>query len=609
MTVRSLFLVCILIYCPFALAQTAAITKLPEVAISDAYLKKHSTSLNVQKISDSIIQKNKPSLTSLLNYNTLIYFKENGLGMVSSPSFRGTTAQQTAVIWNGININSQLTGQTDFNTISTRNFSSIAVRSGGGSAIYGSSAIGGSIHLNNDLSFKKTISGEVQVDYGSFNTLGAHFKTQVGTDKMVVQIGFSRNSSDNDYTFARTNKKNENGQFYNDDLNVNFGYKLNNRNFIKLYSTFSDSQRHFSPALGGVSKSMYENVDTKNLLEWQFLHRRFSSNFRLAHLQEEYHYFESFESNLFSFGKAATAIAKYDASFKATNTIVVNTIAEYTQTKASGSNLLSEIRKTGSFSILVKQHVSSWFLYELASRKEITNSYQSPILFSIGTVFSPFSFYKIKINGSRNFRIPSFNDLYWKTGGNPNLKPENAYQTEITQELYSKKFSFQLTGFGIKVQDLIQWKPNSSGIWSPENVAKVTTYGFEMLANGKKILGKHVVNAGFSVGYTKSIDEVSKKELIYTPNYKGVVHLKYSYSRFSLNNELLYNGRVFTSSDNQNMLPHYKVFNSGLFYNFGKKQRGTIGLQVANVSNENYQPVLGRFMPERNYTININLNF
>jgi outer membrane cobalamin receptor len=45
--------------------------------------------------------------------------------------------QQTAVIWNGININSQLLGQTDFNTITTQDFNSIVVRAGGGSAIYG----------------------------------------------------------------------------------------------------------------------------------------------------------------------------------------------------------------------------------------------------------------------------------------------------------------------------------------------------------------------------------------------------------------------------------------------------------------------------------------
>jgi len=148
MTLRKLVLFFVLICCQYALAQDSIAIKLQEVSISDLQLKKHSESQSVLKLSDSIIKNNKPSLTSLLNYNSLIYFKENGLGMVSSASFRGTTAQQTAVIWNGININSQLNGQTDFNTISTRNFNSISVRSGGGSAIYGSSAIGGSIHLN-----------------------------------------------------------------------------------------------------------------------------------------------------------------------------------------------------------------------------------------------------------------------------------------------------------------------------------------------------------------------------------------------------------------------------------------------------------------------------
>jgi iron complex outermembrane receptor protein len=104
-----------------------------------------------------------------------VYFKENGNGMVSSPSFRGTTAQQTAVIWNGININSQLNGQTDFNTLTSRDFNSIVVRSGGGSVIYGSGAIGGTIHLNNEFSFKDKFENQLRLDFGSFSTYSANY--------------------------------------------------------------------------------------------------------------------------------------------------------------------------------------------------------------------------------------------------------------------------------------------------------------------------------------------------------------------------------------------------------------------------------------------------
>jgi outer membrane cobalamin receptor len=132
MTLRKRILFLFVFMCQFVSAQNDSITNLNEVVVSDTQLKKYSTSHKVQIISDSIIQYNKPSLTSLLNYNTLLYFKEYGLGMTSSVAFRGTTAGQTAVIWNGININSQLLGQTDFNTITTSNFNSINVRSGGG---------------------------------------------------------------------------------------------------------------------------------------------------------------------------------------------------------------------------------------------------------------------------------------------------------------------------------------------------------------------------------------------------------------------------------------------------------------------------------------------
>jgi iron complex outermembrane receptor protein len=111
-----------------------SIVALREVTVSDVSLRKFSASQSVAILNDSVIAKNAASLTALLSYNSLIYFKENGLGMVSSPAFRGTTAQQTAVIWNGLNINSQLNGQTDFNTVTTANYDHISVRAGGGSA-------------------------------------------------------------------------------------------------------------------------------------------------------------------------------------------------------------------------------------------------------------------------------------------------------------------------------------------------------------------------------------------------------------------------------------------------------------------------------------------
>ena len=131
--------------------------EIEEVQVSDLQTKLFNNTQKSVVLNDSVVVFNRESLTKLLNFNSFFYFKENGNGMVSSPSVRGTTASQTAVIWNGININSNLTGQTDFNTINTYDFNSIQLKYGGGSVVYGSGAIGGSIHLNNEMSFKKHI--------------------------------------------------------------------------------------------------------------------------------------------------------------------------------------------------------------------------------------------------------------------------------------------------------------------------------------------------------------------------------------------------------------------------------------------------------------------
>src|SRR5690606_41158482 len=97
------------------LAQDSLSFLVAKVEISDNLLRDYSQTEKTEKLSDSIIKRNSSFLTSLLNYNTLLYFKENGPGGASSVAFRGTTASQTAVVWNGININSQFLGQADFN--------------------------------------------------------------------------------------------------------------------------------------------------------------------------------------------------------------------------------------------------------------------------------------------------------------------------------------------------------------------------------------------------------------------------------------------------------------------------------------------------------------
>src|SRR5690606_26613954 len=150
-------------------------------------------------ISDSIIERSQPSLTQLLNFNSNIYFKESGAGMVASPSFRGTTASQTVVLWNGININSQTTGQTDFNSIMINGYDQIKIKGGAGNVAETNNSVGGSVELINDLKFKNAFSNEVLLRYGSFNTFNGSFNSKFSSRDLSFNLNYSRYSSDNDF--------------------------------------------------------------------------------------------------------------------------------------------------------------------------------------------------------------------------------------------------------------------------------------------------------------------------------------------------------------------------------------------------------------------------
>ena len=131
-------------------------------------------------------------------------------------------------------------------------FNTISVKAGGGSVSYGSGAIGGTVHLNNNLVFKNKFENDLRLDYGSFNTIGVNYKMSLSNKKWSTQVGFSRNSSDNDYdyiglyTWKGEQRKNENGQYATTNLSANVGYKIKSQCCpYFLQSIFKYGQKSF----------------------------------------------------------------------------------------------------------------------------------------------------------------------------------------------------------------------------------------------------------------------------------------------------------------------------------------------------------------------------
>ena len=595
-----------------ACAQEASIA-LDEVIIADTHLRDFTETQTVLHLSDTVIRRNGHLLTSLLEFNSGIYMKEHGVGGVSSPSFRGTSSQQTAVVWNGININSQLLGQTDFNTVSTRSFESIDIKAGGGSVLYGSGAIGGTVHLNNDLQFGESFKNDLQIFYGENNTLSTAYSVKAASAKWSASAGFSRNSSDNDYKFIGKNQRNTNGQYFNTSFDAAVGYKFNRRHQLEFFSQIADGERHFAITSPYAIRTKYQDFNTRNLINWTFKpSAKATSKLKLAYISEQYKYFDDIKKDEFlSSGEVKSIIAKYDFSIQLLAKAKLNAIFDYSSNSGLGSGIEKKTRETAAVSVLWKHDMTEKFGYEVGLRKEEASDFESPLLFSAGTYYDVLSFYRVKINASKNYRIPTFNDLYWYEGGNPDLKPENALQAEFINVLSAGPITFTATGYLTKVQDMIRWLPTNESFWSPFNTDRVTIMGAEAAVDYGKKIGNHSINFRGGYSYTSSKDDASKKQLFYVPYHKITGGADYNYKKFSAYYQFMFTGMVFTTSDEnpKYVIGDYNLSNIGIDYNFSRNNTFKIGLKLNNAWNEKYNSLDQRPMPGRNLTFYLNLNY
>ena len=258
-----------------------------------------------------------------------------------------------------------------------------------------------------------------------------------------------------------------------------------------------------------------------------------------------------------------------------------------------------------NFALIAKHKLSDVLEYEASIRQDFSDTYQNPFIYSLGFNYRPIYSYQLRGNVSKNFRNPTYNDLFWKTGGNPDLKSESAYQFELGNDFISKNLNIQTNIFYNKLSDMIQWIPSSqnSSYWVPVNINKAETYGFEMIGNYKW----NAFSFNTIYAYTKTKNKFKNKELMYSPNHKWTASAQYTYKRLSAFVQNIYTSKVFTDSEEERTLDGFWLTNLGLNYTISPLY--SVSMRVNNVFNQEYQTQENRWQPGTNYNIQIQIKF
>ena len=271
-------------------------------------------------------------------------------------------------------------------------------------------------------------------------------------------------------------------------------------------------------------------------------------------------------------------------------------------------------------------------------RDEYVDHEFTPFTYSASLNYKPIKFITINSSYSKNYNLPTFNDLYWMPGGNPDLKEETGWSSDFGIDLKvgseNHEINFNTSFFNNFVENMVIWLPTTSTFWTAENVEKLWSTGLE--TSLKYDLRLESVQLGLNVFYTyiksmyvdeklnifnalehtihndyyQNTTDYNGNQLLYTPEHKGGIIFSSAYKWFRMRYNHCLVGKRYITQDNNNSVDSYQVGNLSLGGQVRiKTSQLNIQFKINNIWNQTYEVMAFYAMPLRYYSLSLSYNF
>jgi len=214
---------------------------------------------------------------------------------------------------------------------------------------------------------------------------------------------------------------------------------------------------------------------------------------------------------------------------------------------------------------------------------------------SAGYILSDNFLIKSKI--SKDFRAPSFNELYYLNYGTSQLKPEHSINIEAGLAYRSLGRSVDLDIYSIDLTNQIFAIPISPLQWSARNIGQTHSSGLECTFQDNISISNLHVRAAYS--YRKVVDNsadsfTKDKQLPYTPKHQASSSISYHLPSYFFGLSINYTGSRYSLPDNNSDSELTDFF---LLSVFAEKQiilfdiTTIVRLDIRNVLNTRYEMI------------------
>jgi iron complex outermembrane receptor protein len=481
-----------------AAAQTSAAVQQPETALEEELDEVTVTAARIESPgsrtakSVTVIRKAQieqapvQSIEELLNHVANIdVIQRGGHGVQADISIRGGSADQTAVLLNGVNLTNPHTGHYSFDLpVNLSDIERIEVIHGPSALIYGSGAFSGGINIITKKEIDARLYANAKAGMHALHEAEVRGAAGLGRTKSSLSAGYRASDGyveHSDYNLldllwqTRLDLRDDKSW-----LDLQLGYNNKQYGANTFYSASYPDQYERTSAFAGSLKGSFGNtLKCIPILYWNRHYDRFDL-IKNTDTGRNYHRGDTYGGNL---------IFQY-----ASRLGVTNLGGELRREEIVSSKLGRPMAQQGHYTCydertntgLTLEHTADWKQFVLSAGVLMNhNTLTDGVRFypSLSAAYRLKPAFRIYTTWSRSTRMPTFTDLYYTTEthtANEQLKPESSEAVDLGVRYTHPFVTAHLTAYLMWGRDIIDWvRASGEDKWASWNLTEVNKQGVE----------------------------------------------------------------------------------------------------------------------------------
>lgn len=532
-----------------------------------------------------------------------------GAAGLKTVSLRGWGSAHTAVYIDGVRLGNVQSGQNDLGMIPVENLGSVTVD-------YAQNSV--SFNTARPVFDEAPVAGAVRLSAGSFGTWlpSARLDFRL-SDRMSLSANASGVISKGNYGYGDgLVRENNDMKQVRAGLDL-FGITEGGDYHMKVYYNGSDRG---TP--GSTSWPSDDRQSDRNAFFQGVLRKDFSSLYTL-HLSGKASYDDIFYSS--TWGDSRYEQTEFQLNtvhdFQIRNWWKLSLAADIHCDALASTNYIAS--RLTAFSVLASSFRTRRFFADIAF--EYNGAFDRDALSR--HAFSPSANIRLTVAegldvvafGRRAYRMPTFNELYYVGYGNPDLKPEDAWLTDIGLD-FNRRYAGSWTlkakidGFYNFLTDKITSAPTPEdpNVWAPYNIGKVHSAGLDLVL-GFAHEGEWDYSLDARYSYQSAVDKTPDsytygQQIPYIARNAVVLTGTLGWKGWGLNP--VWHMRA-GRTDGTGELPDWNTLDITLTKSFNIRKAGILSLKFSarNLTDCRYETVSGYPMPGTNFIGGVEFNF